>query len=103
MANEEFVQKFNGADSREAAYQLLVDNGVDASYEDFLAYLQESRDFMLEKGLMSEDGELSPEMLDAVSGGSARGRAILTLTGVVCLCAGHPGLALGCFVLARFH
>lgn len=69
LANEEFAQKMTEAGSYENAYQLFVENGVDATYEEFTAYLDDCRKLMEEKGLISADGELSVEMLEAVSGG----------------------------------
>ena len=76
LNNEEFVQKVVDTGSYEKAYQLFIDNGVDASYEDFMAYIEECRKLMIEKGVISEDGELSVEMLDQVSGGG-KGGALL--------------------------
>lgn len=75
LANEEFAQKIADAGSYEKAYQLLIENGMDTSYDDFMAYIEECRKTMVEKGLISEDGELSVEMLDKVSGGG-KGSAI---------------------------
>ena len=69
LANEEFAQKTADAGSYENAYQLFTENGVDASYEDFMAYIEDCRKVMVEKGLISDNGELSVEMLDMISGG----------------------------------
>lgn len=69
LSNEEFSRKFQDAGSYENAHKLFVENGVDVSYEEFAAYLEDCRKLMVEKGLISEDGELSEELLGAVSGG----------------------------------
>ncbi|MBQ6999998.1 MAG: hypothetical protein IJN67_02970 [Oscillospiraceae bacterium] len=76
LANEEFAQKIVDAGSYEKAYQLFVEGGMDASHEEFIAYIEETRRIMVEKGLISEDGELSVDMLDKVSGGGV-GKALL--------------------------
>ena len=69
LSNEEFSRKFQDAGSYENAHKLFVENGVDVSYEEFAAYLEDCRKLMVEKGLISENGELSEELLGAVSGG----------------------------------
>ena len=91
LADEEFAQKVAEAGSYENAYQLFVENGVDDSYEDFMAYIEESRQTMIENGLISEDGEMSVEMLEAVSGGKwYNSLACFALAGVACA-VGAPG------------
>ena len=91
IANEEFAQKVAEAGSYENAYQLFVDNGVDASYDDFMAYIEESRQAMIEKGLISEDGELSVEMLEAVSGGKWYNSLGCFVLAGIAFAAGAPG------------
>ncbi len=67
--DEEMAQKLVDAGSYEKAYEVLTENGFTASYEEYTAYLADIRKQMEEKGLVTEDGELSAEMLDMVSGG----------------------------------
>lgn len=69
LKNEEFAQKIKDAGSYENMHKLFVENGVDVTREDFMAYIEDCRKTMVEKGLMSEDGELSVELLEAISGG----------------------------------
>ena len=69
LKNEEFAQKIKDAGSYENMHKLFVENGVDVTREDFMAYIEDCRKTMVEKGLMSEDGELSAELLEVVSGG----------------------------------
>ena len=69
MSNEEFAQKVTDAGSYEKAYQILTENGLEASYDDFMAYIEESRKVLIEQSLITEEGELGIEMLDMVSGG----------------------------------
>lgn len=93
LRNEEFAQKISDAGSYDKAYQLFAENGMDASYEDFMAYIENYRKIMVEKGLISEDGELSAEMLEMVSGGG-KGGAFLCFVGAgVAAAAGQGGAA----------
>ena len=86
LNSEEFAQKFKDAGSYENAHKLFVENGVDVSYEEFMAYLKDCRKLMVEKGLISEDGELSPELLEQISGGKLSPEGFLW--GVVCIAGG---------------
>lgn len=66
---EGFAEKLQNAGSYENAYRLFSENGVDASYEEFMGLIEDSRKRMQEKEMISQDGELSEEMLELVSGG----------------------------------
>lgn len=103
MNNEDFAEKVVAADSQDEVYRLFVANGVDASYEDYTAYLQESRNLLVHKGVITEDGELSAEALDTVSGGSYRGKALLTFAGLACLYYGALGPGAILILLALLH
>ena len=70
LAQEEFAQKIQEVGSYENAYQLFAENGVDASYEGFVAYIDAYHKEMVEKGLLYEDRELSVEELDTANGGA---------------------------------
>ena len=85
LTNEEFAQKIADAGSYENAYKLFAEIGLEASYDDFMAYIEDCRKVMIENGLISEDGELSVEMLDMISGGgfwSKVGGAVCCIGGV---------------------
>ena len=69
LSQEEFAQKILEAGSYENAYKLFAENGVDASYDEFMAYIDSCRGKMVSDGLISEDGEMGIELLDMVSGG----------------------------------
>ena len=69
LAQEEFALKIQEAGSYENAYKLFAENGMDATYEDFMAYIDSCREKMVSDGLISEDGEMGIELLDMVSGG----------------------------------
>lgn len=69
LTQEEFARKIQEAGSYENAYKLFAGNGVDASYEEFLAYIEGCREKMVRNGLIAEDGEMGVELLDMVSGG----------------------------------
>lgn len=103
LDTEDFAEKVAAANSQDEIYKLFAANGVDASYEDYMAYLQDSRNLLVQKGVITEDGELSVEALDAVSGGSARGRALLTIAGLVCVGAGALGPGAALVFLALLH
>ena len=91
--DEAFAQKIAEAGSYENAYQLFIDNGVEVSYEDYMAYIEDCRKAMIAEGLISEDGELSAEMLDTVSGGRwYHSLGAFALAGVAAY-AGAPGAA----------
>ena len=70
LSNEELAQKIADAGSYEKAYQIFIKNGMDTSYDEFIAYVETRRKEMIEKGLISEDGEMSVEMMDMASGGA---------------------------------
>lgn len=91
LANEEFAQNIADAGSYENAYKLFSENGVDASYDDFMAYIEDCRNAMIEKGLISEDGELSAEMLDMVSGGGKGGALLCFIGAGLCFASGQGG------------
>ena len=78
LANEEFAQKIEAAGSYENAYKLFAENGVDASREEFMAYLEDCHKDMVENGLLTEDGELGPDLLDMVSGGNLAHKVVGT-------------------------
>ena len=93
LATEEFSQKIVEAGTYEKMYELLVAEGMDATYEEFAAYLEESRKFMIEQGLITEDGELSVELLEQISGGRKWG---LTIMGGVYIVGGAAATLFGC-------
>lgn len=103
LNTEDFAEKVTAANSQDEIYKLFAANGVDASYEDYMAYLQDSRNLLAQKGVITEDGELSAEALDAVSGGSARGRTLLTIAGLICVSAGALGPGAVLIFLALLH
>ena len=93
MTNEEFAQKIGEAGSMENAYRLFVEAGVEGTWEEFNAYIEETRQDMISKGLIGEDGELSVELLETVSGGKwYNSLALFALAGLA-VYAGQPGAA----------
>ncbi len=96
LAQEAFAQKIQEAGSFENAYTLFTENGVDASYEDFMAYIESCREKMVHDGLISEDGELGVELLDMVSGGKwYQSLGCFALAGVAFYCgAAEAGVLL---------
>ena len=105
LGNEDFAQKIADAGSYDKAYDLFIDNGVEASYEDFLAYIEDCRKIMIENGMISEDGELSVEMLDMVSGGKWYHSVVCWIIAGVCFYYGQTqaGLVLVCVGVAVWN
>ncbi len=89
LAEEEFARNIQEAGSYENAYTLFTENGVDASYEDFMNYIEECRKHLAEQGHISEDGELSMEMLELISGGKWYHAVPFFAAGVACLVTGQ--------------
>lgn len=69
LANEEFTAKIANAGSYEKAYELFCENGVEATFEAFMDFIEATRAQMESNGYLAPDCELGPEMLDMVSGG----------------------------------
>ena len=94
LADEEFAQKIADAGSYEKAYELFAENGVDASYDEYMAYIEECHKDMVENGLLTEDGEMSAELLDMVSGGGV-GQIGRKAAGAVFYICGQAFIATG--------
>lgn len=77
LNDEAFRAQFQNIDSREEIIRLFQDNGIEVTEEDFNAMAEQGIALLGEKGLISEDGELSPEMLEMVSGGGKFGTLLL--------------------------
>lgn len=69
LQEDEFSDKVVEANSLEEVQALFSQKGVDVSIDDLREGIDKVRSVMVEKGLMSKDGELSEEMLELVSGG----------------------------------
>ena len=94
-ANEEFAEKFINAGNPAAASAVAVAEGIEVSEEELIEAMKQGKALLQEKGLVTEDGELSAEMLDMVAGGK-NWKAII---GGVLLVAGgaltaDPGIAI---------
>lgn len=76
MTDKEFVQRIASAGSYEKAYQLCVERGMDCSFEEFTEEIRKAEIDLITSGLISEDGEISEELMVAVSGGRNRAGAI---------------------------
>lgn len=69
MDDEEFAMKIANATSFEGMQKVFADAGVDISIGELIEMRDACAELYKEKGIISEDGELSPEMLEYVSGG----------------------------------
>ncbi|MBQ8288349.1 MAG: hypothetical protein IJX76_06215 [Clostridia bacterium] len=95
LSNEEFAQKIADAGSYENAYKLFIENDVAVTYEEFIGFINETGKTLKATGLISDGGEVGPELLDLVSGGG-KGAAIFTwvVAGVAASVCPPAGFAL---------
>lgn len=82
--SEELKTKFVEAVKADKVNEFFVEQGVDATVDDFIAFAKKKA---------AESGKLSDEQLDAVAGGSVGSTVIWTLTslssfGVTCAVSG---------------
>lgn len=70
LTNEDFFNAVQEAGSPEAAYAKFAENGLDASYDDFLNVIAEFQGDLKNAGLIGEEGEVGVELLEIVSGGA---------------------------------
>ncbi|MBQ6999999.1 MAG: hypothetical protein IJN67_02975 [Oscillospiraceae bacterium] len=75
LANEEFAQKIADAGSYEKAYKLFTENGVDVSLDEFSEEIKKAELDLKNDGFICDDGEISAELLDMVSGGRSVAQA----------------------------
>lgn len=69
LQDEEFSKKVIMATSIPEEVKLLKENGIDVSERELQACGDEAMAILLQDGYISEDGELSEEVLEQVSGG----------------------------------
>ena len=77
LNNEAFQDQVAEVSSKDELMELFRDNGIEISEEEFDALGQKGISILKETGHMSDDGELSAEMLDMVAGGGKIGKALL--------------------------
>ena len=69
MENEEIAQEIRNT-SVEQTHQVLVRNGLEITLEEFQAILADCRTILAENGHITEDGEMSVELLELINGGA---------------------------------
>lgn len=69
FAREDFQREVSSAHTMEDVFDLLHKNGIDLSDDDIDYCMDQAETVMKENGYLTEDGELSEEMLEIVSGG----------------------------------
>ena len=77
LNDDAFVNQLQEVSSRNDLLTLFRAHGVDVTDEEFQDMAQEGCTILKEIGHLSDDGELSPELLDLVSGGARWGAALL--------------------------
>lgn len=97
IENEEFCAKLHAVDSIEKAQTLLSEYGVEITVEELQQEMENAKMIMKEKGMISEGGELSAEMLEMVTGGANWRMALLFGIGAaVSVATGQPGACVFC-------
>ena len=69
IKDEDFLNKVGEADSLADVKVLLAQEGVEVTEEELNNWTEEGRSMLIEKGMITEDGEISEELLATVSGG----------------------------------
>ena len=100
MEEEEFSQAILKATSFEEVADVLHEYGIEVSVEDLQRSGNEAVEQLKEDGLIAEDGELSQELLEEVTGGklSAGGKTVLAGVGMMGVGLASDYLAGACAV-----
>ena len=77
LQDEDFSNKVIMATSYEEEVAILKEYGIEISEEELRSYGEEGMAHLKEEGYISEDGELSPEMLEQVAGGKSAGLRLI--------------------------
>ena len=99
LQDEGFKAEMETKENVEQIVALYNAYGVEVTEEEFAQLADKGLELMKENGFMDEEGELSPEMLEMVSGGGKAGKIfVLTVLGIASACAGHPEGTILCIV-----
>ena len=99
MKDETFYDQLQELSSKDEIIELFSHNGIEISNEDFAEMADKGIAILKELGHIGEDGELSPEMLDAVSGGGKIGTLLLLGgLGFASACIGYPEGTVICII-----
>ena len=98
LMEEEFSAKILQACSLTEIVGILRDHGIEATEEALQACGDQGMDILKKDGYLSEDGELSEQMLDAVAGGKIGGKVMLAGAGMIALALASDFLAGACAV-----
>ena len=99
LQDETFKAELETKETVEQVVALYNAYGVEVTEEEFEQLGDKGMELMKEKGLMDEEGELSPEMLEMVSGGGKIGKLfVLTALGIASAYVGHPEGTVLCIV-----
>ena len=101
LENEEIMNQVMTATSLEAEVEILHENGIEITVDELKACGDEGMAVLKDAGYIGEDGELSMEMLENVSGGkglSIGGKMIVTGVGMSAVALASDYLAGACAV-----
>lgn len=103
--DEMFCNEIEKATSKEEIHQVLVENGVEIEFDDFVEGIEGGKQALKDNGYINNNGELSEELLQMVSGGGwgsrifksmvAGGTAFLAVSVGLYGCAGLLVIAAG--------
>ena len=99
LQDEGFKAEMETKENVEQIVALYNAYGVEVTEEEFEQLGERGMELMKEKGLIDEEGELSPEMLEMVSGGGKAGKIlVLVVLGVASAYFGHPEGTVLCII-----
>ena len=91
FAREDFQKEAQSVRSIDELLSLLSRNGIDLSEEDIDYCMRQAENAMMKNGYMTDDGELSEEMLEIVAGGGAGGSILGMVFGGAIVYMGTAG------------
>ena len=102
MYDEDFAAELRTAHTEEEVLQVMANNGIELTREQFEEGYEQVLDMMEEEGYFNEDGEMTEKGLELVAGGLRTGVAnfglILGIGGLAAMMAGPVTLAaVGCW------
>lgn len=98
LMEEEFNARVLQACSLAEIVGILREHGVETTVEELQACGDQGMDILKQDGYISEDGELSEKMLDAVAGGKIGGKVMLAGAGMITVALASDFLAGACAV-----
>lgn len=98
LMDEEFSATILKATSIKEIVEILRSNGIEATEEELQECGEQAMAILKKDGYLSEDGELTEEMLENVAGGGIGGKVMLAGAGMMGLALASDFLAGACAV-----